>query len=130
VVGAMGGSGGSQDSARSGCAEGRGGQDFERALYDFSHKLRDVLHDTGLVGEAAARDLRRILDDTVEVIRRDMQHWGPPAEGTESDRQEPSEEAKGHSHRSSDSPSTDDPWGAAVDDTKTPSENERKDEDR
>src|SRR5699024_6537019 len=111
-------------------SEDRGGQDFERALPDFSHRVGGVLHDTGLVGRAAARDLRRLLADTVAVNRGDTQHWGPPAGAAESDPPEPSEEAKGHSHRSSDPPSTDDPWGAAVDDTKTPSENERKDEDR
>ena len=130
AFGAMWGRSGSEDSESSGGSEGRGGQDFERALYDFSHKVRDVLHDAGLVGEAATRDLRRILDDTVEVIRRDMQHWGPPAEGTEPGREKPSGEAKDHSHRSSDSPSTDDPWGAAVEDTETPSESERTDGDR
>src|SRR5699024_7518369 len=126
----MWGRSGSEDSESSGGSEGRGGQDFERALYDFSHRVRDALHEAGLVGEAATRDLRRILDDTVEVVRRDMQHWGPAAEGAESDRQAPSAASKDHSHRSSGSPPTDDPWGAPVDNTETPSESERKAGDR
>ncbi|PSK97445.1 PadR family transcriptional regulator [Murinocardiopsis flavida] len=50
---------------------------FDRALGDFSDRVRDVLRDAGKVSESAAGDLRRILDDTVEVIRRDARDWGP-----------------------------------------------------
>ncbi|WP_435111232.1 helix-turn-helix transcriptional regulator [Nocardiopsis synnemataformans] len=59
------------------------GPEFERALHDFGDRVRDVVREAGHVGEAAAVDLRRILDDTVEVIRRDMRHWGPPADRAE-----------------------------------------------
>ncbi|MEU1899667.1 PadR family transcriptional regulator [Nocardiopsis dassonvillei] len=59
------------------------GPEFERALHDFGDRVRDVVREAGHVGEAAATDLRRILDDTVEVIRRDMRHWGPPADRSE-----------------------------------------------
>ncbi|MCK9870546.1 helix-turn-helix transcriptional regulator [Nocardiopsis dassonvillei] len=59
------------------------GPEFERALHDFGDRVRDVVREAGHVGEAAATDLRRILDDTVEVIRRDMRHWGPPADRAE-----------------------------------------------
>lgn len=58
-----------------------GGEDrseFEHALRDFSVKVRDMVRGAGQVGESASNDLRRILDDTVEVIRRDMGRWGPP----------------------------------------------------
>jgi DNA-binding PadR family transcriptional regulator len=61
------------------------GPEFERALHDFGDRVRDVVREAGHVGEAAAADLRRILDDTVEVIRRDMRHWGPPADRAEKD---------------------------------------------
>lgn len=67
-----------------GSAWGRGGSErssqapeFERALHDFGDRVRDVFREAGHVGEAAAGDLRRILDETIEVIRRDMRHWGP-----------------------------------------------------
>ncbi|MDE3720955.1 PadR family transcriptional regulator [Nocardiopsis sp. N85] len=71
-----------------GAVWGRGGaersSEFEQALHDFSDRVRDVAREAGTVGEAAVHDLRRILDDTVEVIRRDVRHWGPPhEEGTE-----------------------------------------------
>jgi DNA-binding PadR family transcriptional regulator len=59
------------------------GPEFERALHDFGDRVRDVVREAGHVGEAAATDLRRILDDTVEVIRRDMRRWGPPADRAE-----------------------------------------------
>ncbi|WP_431872484.1 helix-turn-helix transcriptional regulator [Nocardiopsis eucommiae] len=52
--------------------------EFEHALRDFSVKVRDMVRGAGQVGESASNDLRRILDDTVEVIRRDMGRWGPP----------------------------------------------------
>ncbi|MEU3020711.1 MULTISPECIES: helix-turn-helix transcriptional regulator [unclassified Nocardiopsis] len=52
--------------------------EFEHALRDFSVKVRDMVRGAGQVGESAGNDLRRILDETVEVIRRDMGRWGPP----------------------------------------------------
>lgn len=58
------------------------GPEFDRALRDFSDRVRDVVREAGNVGEAAAHDLRRILDDTVEVIRRDVRHWGPTGGGS------------------------------------------------
>ncbi|WP_047869440.1 PadR family transcriptional regulator [Nocardiopsis sp. RV163] len=70
--------GGRRDSERT-----SQGPEFERALHDFGDRVRDVVREAGHVGEAAATDLRRILDDTVEVIRRDVRHWGPPAERAE-----------------------------------------------
>ncbi|WP_017608380.1 PadR family transcriptional regulator [Nocardiopsis xinjiangensis] len=54
---------------------------FDRELRDFSDRVRDVAREAGHIGGAAAGDLRRILDETVEVIRRDMRTWGPPREG-------------------------------------------------
>ncbi|WP_116244859.1 helix-turn-helix transcriptional regulator [Nocardiopsis sp. FIRDI 009] len=71
-----------------GAAWGRGSDrshtpEFDQALRDFSERVRDVVREAGHVGEAAATDLRRILDDTVEVIRRDMRRWGPPADRSE-----------------------------------------------
>lgn len=66
-----------------GAVWGRGGSgrtpDLDQALRDFSERVRDVAREAGTVGEAAVHDLRRILDDTVEVIRRDARGWGPPA---------------------------------------------------
>ncbi|RKS05282.1 DNA-binding PadR family transcriptional regulator [Nocardiopsis sp. Huas11] len=60
-----------------GDSERQGAPEFDQALRDFSERVRDVTREAGHVGEAAARDLRRILDDTIEVIRKDMRHWGP-----------------------------------------------------
>jgi len=51
--------------------------EFDQALHDFADRVRDVVREAGNVGESAARDLRRILDDTIEVIRRDAAGWGP-----------------------------------------------------
>ncbi|WP_150239022.1 PadR family transcriptional regulator [Nocardiopsis quinghaiensis] len=80
----------SQGFGAFGAAWGRGDSErasqapeFERALRDFGDRVRDTFREAGHVGEAAAGDLRRILDDTVEVIRRDMRHWGPPADRPE-----------------------------------------------
>ncbi|MFD6950782.1 PadR family transcriptional regulator [Nocardiopsis sp. TSRI0078] len=87
----------SQGLGSFGAAWGRGDSErasqapeFERALRDFGDRVRDTFREAGHVGEAAANDLRRILDDTVEVIRRDLRHWGPP-----SDRPEESPETAG-----------------------------------
>ncbi|MFV2198898.1 helix-turn-helix transcriptional regulator [Nocardiopsis sp. LOL_012] len=55
--------------------------EFDQALRDFTDRVRDVAHEAGHVGEAAVNDLKRILDETVEVIRRDMGRWGPPGRG-------------------------------------------------
>lgn len=66
------------DAERKG--SGHEGPEFEHALKDFSVRVRDMLRGAGQVGGSAANDLRRILDDTVEVIRRDVGRWGP-AEG-------------------------------------------------
>lgn len=63
--------------------EGGDRPDFEHALRDFSAKVRDMVRGAGQVGESATHDLRRILDDTIEVIRRDLGHWGPPDRGPE-----------------------------------------------
>lgn len=51
--------------------------EFDRAMNDFSESVRRVVQDAGQVGESAVDNLRRILDDTVEVIRRDAADWGP-----------------------------------------------------
>lgn len=137
AFGAMWGRGGSESS------EGREGQDFEQALHDFSHKVRDVFHEAGSVGEAAARDLRRILDDTVEVIRRDVHRWGPPredseqaGEAAEGDAQPDApgagggaaspatEPGEGSQEKPSDGSSAGDPWSSAVDE---PTGDEHKD---
>ncbi|XKK40895.1 helix-turn-helix transcriptional regulator [Nocardiopsis sp. ARC36] len=58
-----------------------GGPEFDQALRDFGDRVRDVVREAGHVGEAAAHDLRRILDDTVEVIRKDARNWGPTGDG-------------------------------------------------
>ncbi|KOX22192.1 PadR family transcriptional regulator [Nocardiopsis sp. NRRL B-16309] len=68
-----------------GDSERQGAPEFDQALRDFSERVRDVTREAGHVGEAAARDLRRILDDTIEVIRKDMRHWGPPREDPKGD---------------------------------------------
>ena len=95
-----------------------GGPEFDQALRDFSDRVRDVVREAGHVGEAAAHDLRRILDDTVEVIRRDSRNWGPPrdgstgpgtAEGTADDAESP---AAGDTAETSDSPGPDVPTDA------------------
>ncbi|GAA3751069.1 DNA-binding PadR family transcriptional regulator [Spinactinospora alkalitolerans] len=64
--------------SRHGRGEERTGPDVERALRDFSGRVRAVVREAGQVGESAATDLRRILDETVEAIRRDARTWGPP----------------------------------------------------
>lgn len=51
--------------------------EFDRAMSDFSERVRRVVQDAGQVGESTVDNLRRILDDTVEVIRRDSADWGP-----------------------------------------------------
>ncbi|CAL9546720.1 hypothetical protein SUDANB121_04369 [Nocardiopsis dassonvillei] len=65
-----------------GAVWGRGGSgrgpELDQALREFSERVRDVAREAGTVGEAAVHDLRRILDDTLEVIRRDVRTWGPP----------------------------------------------------
>ncbi|RNL85472.1 PadR family transcriptional regulator [Halostreptopolyspora alba] len=63
--------------------------EFEQALRDFSERVRGVVRDAGNVGESAAQDLRRVLDDTLEVIRRDLASWGPPQRGEEGEEEEP-----------------------------------------
>lgn len=113
------------------------GPEFERALHDFGDRVRDVVREAGHVGEAAAVDLRRILDDTVEVIRRDMRHWGPAADRPEKDEgAAPAEEGSAAQEKEEpaapERPATDgqgsapeggtrpkpsaDPWSEAVDD--------------
>ncbi|OLT28159.1 PadR family transcriptional regulator [Nocardiopsis sp. CNR-923] len=82
-----------------GAAWGRGSDrshtpEFDQALREFSERVRDVVREAGHVGEAAATDLRRILDDTVEVIRRDVRRWGPPRDRAEEDGREEDEEGK------------------------------------
>ncbi|KUP96542.1 PadR family transcriptional regulator [Thermobifida cellulosilytica] len=54
--------------------------DLERTLRDFADRVRDLAHEAGNVSEAAVADLRRILDEAFEVIRRDAARWGPPAQ--------------------------------------------------
>ncbi|GHC75663.1 hypothetical protein GCM10007079_11210 [Nocardiopsis terrae] len=109
--------------------------DLEHALRDFSVRVRDMVRGAGQVGGSAAHDLRRILDDTVEVIRRDMSRWGPPekdreeshggsesaAEGpgrSQSTDEGPSGEESGPGSRSRDArpmpPTGGDPWSAAT----------------
>lgn len=110
--------------------------DFEHALRDFSARVRDMVRGAGQVGGSAAHDLRRILDDTVEVIRRDMGGWGPSSEeGSESSGSTRSadgsskdggeERAEGHGEGSKEEPEAprarpmppsgdEDPWGTAT----------------
>lgn len=54
------------------------GSGFERILHDFTHRVRDIIRETGGISEAAIADLRRILDETLDIIRRDAARWGPP----------------------------------------------------
>ncbi|QVQ54098.1 PadR family transcriptional regulator [Spiractinospora alimapuensis] len=56
--------------------------EFDRAMNDFSDRVRRVVQDAGQVGESTVENLRRILDDTVEVIRRDAADWGPRCDDT------------------------------------------------
>lgn len=59
-------------------SEGDGGRpEFDQALHDFADRVRDMVREAGTVGETAVRDFRRILDDTLDVIQRDMAGWGP-----------------------------------------------------
>ena len=102
---------------------------FDRELRDFSDRVRDVVREAGHVGGAAAGDLRRILDETVEVIRRDMRTWGPPREGSGTDgggAEESRADSDGRSDPDAEGRSTEegsdgggtasgDPWSAAVD---------------
>lgn len=103
---------------------------FDRELRDFSDRVRDAAREAGHVGSAAAGDLRRILDETVEVIRRDMRTWGPPREGAGTDgsgtgepRPDDGDERPGPDagSRSTDEgpgsggTASGDPWSAAVD---------------
>ncbi|MBB4929958.1 DNA-binding PadR family transcriptional regulator [Lipingzhangella halophila] len=73
--------------------------EFEQALRDFSERVRGVVREAGNVGESATHDLRRVLDDTLEVIRRDLAKWGPP-ERTAQDEEE-REDKTGGAARSS-----------------------------
>ncbi|MFW6639448.1 PadR family transcriptional regulator [Nocardiopsis algeriensis] len=130
----------SQGFGAFGAVWGRGGSqgpsEFDRALHEFSDRVRDVAREAGSVGEAAAHDLRRILDDTVEVIRRDMRNWGPPRGPSEaeetSDRDAPAEKPSPGTTGSEEASPEDsgtarpmppadggDPWGRAVDDPDT-----------
>ncbi|GAA1757927.1 PadR family transcriptional regulator [Streptomonospora arabica] len=91
--------------------------EFDQALRDFSERVRDVVREAGQVGESAAHDLRRILDDTFETIRRDVGNWGPrdQAEREEDDR------CRGGSTGSSPcgADAADDSAGGAAEDTGT-----------
>lgn len=80
---------------------GRAGSEFEHALKDFSVRVRDMFRGAGQVGGSAANDLRRILDDTVEVIRRDMGRWGP-AEGEREGSEPTSDKGEGSTGRPAD----------------------------
>ena len=95
-----------------------GSHAFDRELRDFSDRVRDVVREAGSVGGAAAGDLRRILDETVEVIRRDVRSWGPPRGGAEDAAPEP--EASRDDRPNGTAPSEGDPWGAAVDEDGEP----------
>ena len=104
--------------------------EFEHALRDFSVKVRDMVRGAGQVGESATHDLRRILDDTVEVIRRDMGRWGPSDQGDDGPRtagtgatgpEEPRAEGSATEEPEPESPgarpmppSGGDPWAAAT----------------
>ncbi|ASU82771.1 PadR family transcriptional regulator [Nocardiopsis gilva YIM 90087] len=117
--------------------QGRQGEplEFEQALHDFSDRVRDVVREAGHVGESAAQDLRRILDDTIEVIRRDVSSWGPPGSRCEHEKEEEardttsatdtttsepeetpkaSSDAQGDGSKQSSSPPSGDPWSTAV----------------
>ncbi|WP_333486295.1 PadR family transcriptional regulator [Streptomonospora mangrovi] len=63
--------------------------EFDDALRDFTDRVRTVVREAGHVGESAAHDLRRILDDTIEVIRRDVAQWGPRESGADTGAQAP-----------------------------------------
>ncbi|MBB6173181.1 DNA-binding PadR family transcriptional regulator [Nocardiopsis mwathae] len=126
--------------------QGRRGEplEFEKALHDFSDRVRDVVREAGHVGESAAQDLRRILDDTIEVIRRDVSAWGPPpspadqagetkVEETEprqdTTEPKPEERPKPSPKRPDDESTTPphgDPWSTAV--AEEPSPKEEKDD--
>lgn len=69
-----------------------GGSDYDRTLRDFIDRVRGVVREAGHGGESALDNLRRILDDTLEAIRKDAAHWGSPPEGQDKDA---SDRAKG-----------------------------------
>ncbi|RCV51121.1 PadR family transcriptional regulator [Marinitenerispora sediminis] len=115
-------------SRRSG--EGAGGRpDFEHTLREFTDRVRDVVREAGHVGESAAADLRRILDDTVEVIRRDASSWGPPGTGRDAREETGASAGRGPEEGSADAggrpaadtasppPDAGDPWSSAVRET-------------
>lgn len=118
-----------EDGADDGEQADEGRNVFDRELRDFSDRVRDVVREAGHVGGAAAGDLRRILDETVEVIRRDMRTWGPPSKSSGADEGRPGEprpdtderpgpEADSHSADKGSGgggTTSDDPWSAAVD---------------
>lgn len=106
--------------------------EFDQALRDFSDRVRGVVREAGYVGESAATDLRRILDDTLETIRRDVGGWGPrgagesdpdrPADGGEAPPDRGRDGTGEQSGASGDSAASADPWGTAVDDGAEPGE--------
>lgn len=109
---------------------GREGPEFEQALKDFSVRVRDMVRGAGQVGGSAAHDLRRILDDTVEVIRRDMGRWGPadrerggaePAADEGDKGTEPEDEGSTEEPKARPMPPTgDDPWSTATGEDREP----------
>lgn len=54
--------------------------DLEQTLQDFSERVRDVAREAGQFSESATQNLRQVLDDTIDVIRRDVSSWGPPSD--------------------------------------------------
>lgn len=85
--------------------------EFDRALHDFADRVRDVVRDAGAVGETAARDLKRILDDTLDVIQRDMAHWGPGGGKHPCGREESAEEEETARAREEDREQREEPKG-------------------
>ncbi|WP_017539942.1 PadR family transcriptional regulator [Nocardiopsis halophila] len=77
--------------------DGAGGREFDQALHDFADRVRDMVREAGTVGETAVRDFRRILDDTLDVLQRDMAGWGPG--GKERTAEEEEEEGGGTTAR-------------------------------
>ncbi|GAB3207952.1 transcriptional regulator, PadR family [Marinactinospora thermotolerans DSM 45154] len=93
--------------------------EFEQALRDFSERVSDTVRGAGETSTQAAGHLRRILDDTLEVIRRDISSWGPPerqdrpaSEGAPGPRPpEPGPAGEGDTPRQDSGPRPSDPGG-------------------
>jgi DNA-binding PadR family transcriptional regulator len=75
-------------AGQQGCADPRAFRDFERLFRKFSRELRGAAWQAQAISEDAARDLRGILDETIDRIRTEVfktaaaHHSGEPGDDT------------------------------------------------